>query len=264
MVRLSAFLLLFTAIAPLIAAPNASHRMPDALFSTYEGKRYPLFVAASAAFGADGAPTLLLPEGWRQEHNRTRQLGAAVRSQHVSAMAVGSDNSTPAPCEGVRLPEPDVESMVIRDTIGTTIDHATAIFVGTIAEITPGLFHGHPASMLRLNEITVLKTSGGYKNVTDTLFARYPFAKFSAGGMQYCAGIESPEPAVGYRVMIFAFGPPLDEAGLFVYSFRNDVLLQGVDGLEYPPLLEVFRSSGARDLDEVAAFIRRYLRREVQ
>jgi len=154
--------------------------------------------------------------------------------------------------------------MVIRDTIGTTIDHATAIFVGTIAEITPGLFYGHPASMLRLNEVVVLKAGGEYKNVTDTLFARYSFARFSAGGMQYCAGAESPEPAVGYRVMIFAFGPPLDEAGLFVYSSRNDVLLQGVNGLEYPPLLEDFGKSGARDLDEVAAFIRRYLRREVQ
>jgi hypothetical protein len=248
--------------ANLLAAPIERPVSPDALFSKYNGMRRPLFVATSAAFDSQGGYTSALPSEWRAQHERISHLSdramAAPRAPQVKS------DEAPGACRGIQMGEPQVESMVTRDTMESTIQHADGIFVGTIAEVTPGFFNAGPASLLRLNNLRIIKRTPAYKNVANTLFARYSYAHFSAGNRQYCLNSSSSEPHVGDRVMVFAFGPPLDEGGVFVYSFENDVILQDDKGVHLPRLLQPFSAEVGGSLGALATFLDRRVRDEAR
>jgi len=250
--RAVVIIFLVSFITVVSGAQPSDVRTPNALYAAHAEQRTPLFLAATAAFDRVGDPTPLLPNGWRLEHERVRGMQSAMHAHGTGATA-SATHTDGSGCD-VRQEGPDVEYPV-RDSIASTIDNATAIFEGTISEVNPGFFYGHPASLIRVTAVATLKKSPEYARVTDTLYARYPLAVFSAGNVQYCAGLGIPQPAIGAKVLILAFGRPIDETGQLVFSFKNDMLVQTAEGVAFPPLLDVFRTAGARTLDEVAARI---------
>lgn len=244
--------LLFS-FATVISAQQGARVTPDSFYT--QGTEPPalIFASASAAFDASDAPTEMLPKSWVAQHERMREMERVARVRGIAASTMSAGFR---PC-AVYQEDPQVEYPV-REDILSTIRNATAIFEGTIAEVTPGFFYGHAASLLRVTGVSTLKGSTRYAHVTDTLYARYPFASFSAGGVDYCTVSGAP-PEIGSRVLVFAFGAPIDERGQLVFSFKNDILIETAAGVSFPPLLEIFRTAGARGLDDVAARIRKQL-----
>lgn len=199
----------------------------------------PIFIPASALFTSEGEFSPIVPEWWRGMHRQhSLQVEAARKRAGISAEA-----SIPGrPCGGVYLGESDVESQAFRDSRETTIVNAKAIFLGTIERATPGLFHGSPGTLLHLGQLVRLKASPAFANVHDVVYVRHPYAQFKAGDVEYCRATQPGAyvPAIGDRVLVFAFGDPLDDQGLLIYSFEDDYFIETKGRVHVPRLLQVF------------------------
>ena len=215
-----------------------------------------VFIAASALFTADGAFAREVPPHWRTQLEQTAKRSAEAR-QRIPTAAL--HDTVAQPCGGFYLGEADVESPVFRDTRETTIANAKAIFLGTIKHVVPGLFHGSPGSLLELGDLVHVKDGEAYSKVRDTLYVRHPHAHFRAGGIEYCRETQPGAyvPTSGDRVLVFAFTNPVDDAGITVHSFADDLVIQPAsENPRVPRRLEVLGTTG-RNISQIAADVQR-------
>jgi hypothetical protein len=157
----------------LFAAPP-----PSVILSRDDG--HPIFISASAMVNTDGTAAAVVPKDWRPGLQRL----AEVFSKHGAQVSALSPSTT-APCLGGMLSESPAELWVDRSTRHSAVVSAHAIVTGTIRSVTPGFFHGQPASLIELDHLDKIK-AGGIDNVRDTLYVRLPYAQFVVGGVEYC------------------------------------------------------------------------------
>ena len=216
-------------------------------------ERSPVFISASSLFTDQHEFRQSVPSAWRDQIRHNAAFEAAARAR-LRSMRVAAQSSTSEPCGGLSLAEADIESPVRRDSRESTIVNAKAIFVGTIDRIVPGMFYASPASVLRLVDLTAVKAEPAYRNVDDELFVRHPYANFRAGQHEYCRAIHGYVPAVGDRVMVFAFEDPAVGDGILVSSFEHDLIIETAAGQRHVPRrLEFFAGDGS--LAKIAAGI---------
>jgi hypothetical protein len=126
-------------------------------------------------------------------------------------------------------------------------DTSKAIVAGRISAITPGFFsYGAPGSLLEISDLTFLKRDDDYDLVSDRLYVRHPFAQFRVGSATFCGRSfqDRPQrPAVGDRIVVFAFRPPFDEGGIFVFTTVNELVVERTgDPLHIPSTLASLRA----------------------
>jgi hypothetical protein len=203
----------------------------------------PIFIPASRLLAPNGAFAANVPEGWQNWHMREGvRRGAEL-------------------CATRSLGETDVEVTAPRHTAALAVENAKAIFTGTIAEVTQGLFVEGPATLLRIEHLAALKQTASYAKVTSNLFARYPYASFIAGDREYCrkAWPEQQLPKAGDRVIVFAFEDPADDGGSFVYSVARDIIVEPAHGDAHVPKELEFFAGSDKNMDSVAASISRII-----
>lgn len=215
-----------------------------------------IFIAAQSLFTPEGAFAAAVPSYWREQHVAYTKTASRGRARIASTSAMQQPPA--APCGGVYLAEADVESLVVRDSVRSTVRNAKAIYAGTIRTVTPGLFYGAPGSLLELGDLVTLKTTPAYANVRDSVLVRHPYAHFTAGTVEYCRETRAATlaPRIGDRVIVFAFADPLDEAGILVFSYLDDLIVARDGDVRIPRLLEIF-GTRAPSVDQIAATIAR-------
>jgi hypothetical protein len=218
--------------APLFAAP------PPSVILSRTDAHTPIFISASAMVATDGTTAAVVPEDWRVQQKRIAEAFSEHRPP-VSAFGV----SSAAPCQAGMLVESPLERMVDNSTRNAAIVNAHAIVAGTIRSVTPGLFFGTPGSLIELGQLDKIKTDSSYDGLQDSLYLRLPYAQFVVGGIEYCRE-SSPgayAPKVGDRLLVFAYGAPMDAAGTLVYSTSDDVIAQPNNGaIRTPKALSFF------------------------
>ncbi len=217
----------------LFAAPP-----PSVILSRYDAHP-PVFISASAMVAADGTTAAVVPEDWRPSMQRLAEVLSEHRGQ-VSAFSV----SSAAPCQGGMLSGESPQELVDASTRHSAIVNAKAIVAGTIRSVTPGFFQsGSPGSLIELDNLDKIKASMLYNELRESLYIRLPYAQFVTGGVEYCreSGSGKYIPKVGDRLLVFAYGAPVDTAGTFVYTTSDDVIAQPGDGaIRIPKSLSFF------------------------
>jgi len=205
----------------LFAAPP-----PNVIVSRTDA-RTPIFISVSAMVAADGTTAAVVPKDWRVQQQRTAEVFSEHRAQ-ASALGI----SSAAPCQGGMLVESPLDPLADISTPHNAIVNAHAIVSGTIRSVTPGFFFGTPGSLIELDTLDKIKADALYGGLRGSLFLRLPYAQFIVGGTEYCreSGPGAYVPKVGDRLLVFAYGAPMDAAGTFVYSTSNDVIAQPGDG----------------------------------
>ncbi|HXH40237.1 MAG TPA: hypothetical protein VNN08_16530 [Thermoanaerobaculia bacterium] len=187
---------------------------------------------------ADGTTAAVVPEDWRPSMQRL----AEVISEHRGQVSAFSQFSA-APCQGGMLAESSLDPLVDTSTRQKVIVNAHAIVAGTIRSVTPGFFYGTPASLIELDNLDKIKADTLYNDLRESLYIRLPYAQFVTGGIEYCreSGPGAYVPRVGDRLLVFAFGAPMDVAGTFVYTTSSEVIAQPSDGaIRIPRSLSFF------------------------
>jgi len=216
----------------LFAAPP-----PSVILSRYDSHP-PLFISASAMVAADGTTAAVVPEDWRPSMKRLAEVISEHRSQ-LSALSL----SSAAPCQGGMLSEESPQQLADASTQHRAIANAKAVVAGTIRSVTPGFFSGSPGSLIELDNLDKIKTSALYNELRESLYLRLPYAQFVAGGIEYCreSGSGKYIPKVGDRLLVFAYGAPVDTTGTFVYTTSHEVIAQPSDGaIRIPKSLSFF------------------------
>lgn len=95
--------------------------------------------------------------------------------------------------------------------------NSRAVYVGTITAARQGFLWGIVSTLYELRVEKTIRVTPGYP-AGESLYFGYPAADFTLGGTRFCnAGPRhSVAPAVGDRVLLFAFDPAVDPAELFV------------------------------------------------
>jgi len=231
----------------LLAAPP-----PSVILSRYDDHP-PLFISASAMVAADGTTAAVVPKDWRPSMQRLAEVIAENRSQ-VSAFSL----SSAASCQGGMLSEESPQELVDASTQHGAIANAKAIVIGTIRSVTPGFFFGSPGSLIELENLNKIKADALYSGLRENLYLRLPYAQFVTGGVEYCreSGSGKYVPRVGDRLLVFAYGAPVDTAGTFVYTTSRDVIAQPGDGAIRIPKSLSFFDNPAATIATITAVIR--------
>jgi hypothetical protein len=239
-------------IALLFSVTLSAAPPPSVILSRYDAHP-PIFISASAMVAADGTTAAVVPEDWRPELQRTAEVFSEHRGQ-VSAFGM----SSAAPCQGGMLAESPLEPVVDTTTQRNVIVNAHAIVAGTIRSVTPGFFFGKPGSLIELDNLDKIKADALYNGLRASLYLRLPYAQFVAGGIEYCreSGPGAYTPKVGDRLLVFAYGAPMDAAGTFVYSTSSDVIAQPSDGAVRIPKSLAFFDNQAATIATVTTSIR--------
>lgn len=209
----------------------------------YAPNREPIFIPASEAFTPSGDFADIVPEHWRDYY--------APRNLSTTGSGLCTDSY---------WGEQDIETLVPRDTRQATLENAKAIFVGTVAAVIPGLTNSGPVSILQLDRLRVLKRSAAYANVRTTLYVRYPYAAFATASREFCrkTSPEAVAPAVGDRIIVFAYEDPIDDSRLLINTLDRDLIAQlHQEQLQIPEWLSFFKSDG--DFDGIVGAIAREL-----
>jgi hypothetical protein len=123
-------------------------------------------------------------------------------------------------------------------SVSALLRNAEAAYRGTITHATPGFSRGMPVTLL-----TVLITQTGRRTdefpENGSVYVEFRGADFALAGARYCnrSPITGYSPAIGDEVVIFAFNPPRDTSGRFLYTapehlvFAKDGRLLAADGL---------------------------------
>jgi hypothetical protein len=225
-------------VIALLFPVTLSAAPPPSVILSRTDAHSPIFISASAMVDTDGATAAVVPEDWRVQQQRIAQVFSAHRSE-VSAFGV----SSAAPCQAGMLVESPLERLVDNSTRNAAIVNAHAIVAGTIRSVTPGLFFGTPGSLIELGELDKIKADSSYASLQDSLYIRLPYAQFTIGGIEYCreSGLGAYAPKVGDRLLVFAYGAPMDAAGTLVYSTSDDVIAHPNNGaIRIPTALSFF------------------------
>lgn len=239
---------------------------PTVIMNTYNSGATPIFIAGSSMYSANGELSAVVPQDWRAQQQQLATMMARCGSAHNQSMSTAhtSSSALTEPCGGAMIAESSRESLVSRDSRQASIANAVAIVAGTVKSITPGFFYGYPGSLIELRELDKIKLEAPFARVRDTLFIRLPYAHFISGGVEYCreTGANAYIPALGDQLLIFAYDPPSDVSGTFVYTTSSDVIAQsgGTTGTRIPTLLSFFAAPDAT-IASIVAGIRIDLRR---
>jgi hypothetical protein len=233
--------------ATLFAAPP-----PSVILSSY-GAHRPIFVSASAMVAADGTTAAVVPEDWRPGLQHLAEVFSAHRRQ-VSASSLPST----APCQGGMLTDEPLEQFMDVSTPHNRVVNARAIVAGTIRSVTPGFFWGMPGSLIELDNLDKIKLDALYKNLGGNLYLRLPYAQFVVNGIEYCRepGPGGYIPTVGDRLLVFAYRPPADAAGTFLYAGSREVIAQPGGGTILIPKEFSFLDDKAATIENVTTIIR--------
>jgi hypothetical protein len=208
----------------------------------------PIFVAASAMFLPNGVESGIAPEEWRVRERQNAAV-AKLRSRDEARASSMADVTPALPCHGVIMDETTLEESVSRETPDASVLNARAIVAGTIKSVTSGFFYGTPGSLIELGDLDKIKTDSSYGRVSDTLYLRLPYAHFDSGGVEFCRESTrgSYVPAIGDRLLLFAYTAPVDASGSLVYSTSNDVIaMSSANELHVPKALAFFADRAAR------------------
>lgn len=236
---------------------------PTVIMNTYDSGATPIFIANSAMYSSSGALSAVVPPDWRQQQQQLATIMSRGGVGHFSSQSTPTHHTNSSalaePCGGAMITESSHESLVSRDSRYTSIANAVAIIAGTVRSITPGFFYGYPGSLVELGELDKIKLEAPYARVRDTLYIRLPYAHFISGGVEYCreTGANAYIPALGDKLLIFAYDPPSDVSGTFTYTTSSDVIAQSqsTSGIRIPPMLSYFAAPDAT-IDSIVAGIR--------
>jgi len=140
-------------------------------------------------------------------------------------------------------------------------EQALAIYSGRIEGISQGFFSGLPSSLLRVKVTKAFRSSALV--ASDEVLIPYPFAHFKIGPSTFCGGFHGMfEPAVGDRVLVFIYDPPVDAAQTLVYPRSPELFFQTSAGrLIVPRELKTDRDlAAAGSLDDLEKLLRYQLK----
>jgi hypothetical protein len=135
---------------------------------------------------------------------------------------------------------------------------ALAIYSGRIEGISQGFFDGLPSSLLQVRVEEAFRSSDLVAR--EEVLIPYPFARFRIGSSAFCGGFYAMfEPAVGDRVLVFIYDPPVNAAQTLVYPRSPELFFQTSAGrLIVPKLLKTDRDvAAAGSLDDLERLLPR-------
>jgi hypothetical protein len=202
---------------------------------------------------ADGTMAAVVPEDWRPGLQRLAKVFSGDRRQ-VSSFSLPSS----APCHGGILSDEPLEQYVDISTPHNRVVNAHAIVAGTIRSVTPGFFWGSPGSLIELDNLDKIKLDALYQNLGERLYLGLPYAQFVMNGVEYCqaSGPGAYKPAVGDRLLVFAYRAPADTAGTFLYAGSREIIAQPGGGTILIPKDFSFFDDKATTIETVTTAIR--------
>ena len=208
-----------------ITAEARSSMPPDVLRSTNENRRAPLWVAASKAAAADGALA--------REHFEPHELRWLRREREPNRPHASSNDGFHAQsCFG----ESPVEIAAPAGSL-KALANAPAILEGAVIGRNVGFLAGTPGALLSIR-VDVRSERENTFSVPDEVLVYYPEAEFSVGDRLYCVrpATHPARPRVGDRVVVFAYGPPVDATGRLLYvQASKHLIFETPDGRLLPP-----------------------------
>jgi hypothetical protein len=201
---------------------------PELLESTNRNRQTPLWVSLSKAVTSEGK---LSPQYLDPYAVRDLQRGARDYDRHV---ATSDASPKAAPCFGERPAELASPSNTLAELAG----NAHLIVAGKIVQRTLGFFEDRPGALLTVRVDEQLQHDGTYPSLPEYL-VYYPDATFSVGSDTYCIrpATHPARPQVGDRILVFAYGQPIDPTGRLIYGQASKHLIfETAAGQVVPPL----------------------------
>lgn len=238
-------------VAILLVAPIAAERraerlarpdvIPSVIASARQGAEYPVWVAAEAAFNANGdfQPALLSPTN-RSILDDNRQLNAGTECKAF----LGTPH----------------ESYSVSRTFDDAIGNALTITAGEVAAVRQGFYTGLPGTLVAVRIVERLKTFGRAGATDDLVFVFLPEARIATTKGLICASAFEAVPPLkpGDRVIALADLDPIDEAGQILdVDPQTGLVVSKGDTLLMP---KAFRTASAGTLDDLLATVRTHPR----
>jgi hypothetical protein len=217
---------------------------PEILKSTNPNRQTPLWVSLSKAVTSDGklSPVYL-------DKYALRDL---QRSRGTGPRAATADGPQKGPsCFGERPAEIAAPSKTLADLSG----NSHMIIAGRIVQRTEGFFEDRPGALLTVRVDEQLQRDNTYAALPEYL-VYYPEAAFDVGSAAYCIrpATHPARPRVGDRILVFAYGSPIDAMGRLIYGQASKHLVfQTAAGELVPPveLREELASARITTLDQI-------------
>ena len=170
----------------------------------------------------------IVPADWRVQHEQLSELSNRIIVRAASDSSVSAIATASTPCAGLMLSEADLEYPAPRETMAAAVGNAHGIFVGRVDTVTPGFFFGTPGTLISLRDIITVKSDATYRPDGGHLYVRHPYAQFTSGHTTFCRENQpgSYVPAIGDRVMVFAYRPPVSDSTSFVYTTNQDLVIE--------------------------------------
>lgn len=247
MKRLRRLLELFV-LAGALATCASAGTIPKVLFRADRSSEFPLFIAASEAFNANGEPS--------------SKLFAPEQIWSLRNLLAG-------PRQGSCVPLDEIYESIVNPPDQSTIDEALQnsplIVLGDVVEREAGFHGAFPGQLLAIRPSETIGERGLRRPV---YYVFYAAATFSAGPYQFCKTDRRlpPLPAVGDEVLIFSSaravsGEPFihisPDSGIIVIRKSGEVLLPSrlrktaVEALDREELQSKVRSAARREAEDV-------------
>jgi hypothetical protein len=241
----------------------ASGDVPGVIYMKAGPRVEPLWISAEAA-SEKGEVRWELFSPYDQDHLRSFLADSERRRREVESSPECQAGET----RGTELECPLVLATLDEDRIDPKPNHsfsdlteqALAIYSGRIEGISQGFFSGLPSSLLQVKVTEAFRSSDLV--ASDEILIPYPLARFKIGSSTFCGGFYRMfEPAVGDRVLVFIYDPPVDDAKTLVYPRSPELFFQASAGrLIISKLLKTDRDLAmARSLDDLEKLLRQEL-----
>lgn len=219
------------AVACLLLDPSALIAGEPLLWRhRVNGEPAPLFIAATDLAGPDGTYSAAFPQRWRESIERERQIQAEARAAEP-APPVSDDD----PCSAGWSREVDMEYPMSNKAGVPLAVTAKAVFRGRVSGVIPGLFDGSEGSLIELSEISFVKYDLAYNNMRERAYVRHPHARFAIGSLKFCSEPSMYVPNIGDLMLVYAFDPPSDRDGKFIFTLARDFVVESADGRMHVP-----------------------------
>lgn len=232
----------------LVAATRAVS-VPDTIL--LNASDTPYWVSASVAVDAEG--------------NLRRDLFTNSVRESILRMARDRERRYPT----TRPADPCVATIIAghRTSVGTlrswdsVRDATVAAYRGRITAVVQGFERGVPASLLRIDDVRVIKANDAFP-AAGPLYATYPSADFMIGTQRVCNRTHDPSyvPSVGDRVLLTAHDVPRDTGRRFLVLEEEQMLFEREGRLIVPHRLRnepALRGRKLIDLERDIAVVNR-------
>lgn len=209
-----------------LATQSGEATPPDLLRSTNPNRHAPLWVAASTAVTPDGKLA--------REHFESYELRMLQRTREGKRPKVSSNDISPErSCFGESPAEIAAPSGSLKD-----LANARTIIEGEVTGRTVGFFDGRPGALLSVRvERTVQREKAFF--IPAEVLVYFPEADFTVGDESYCIrpATHPARPRIGDRIVVFAYGPPVDTTGRVLYVQASmHLIFETADGRLLPPV----------------------------